>query len=296
MEAINPRLFAGEKVTLDTIRLRKDGSLVPVSLSASAILDEAGRVVATNGILRDITSRVAHQRELERTIKAKDDFLGMVSHELRTPLTQVLGNAELLVRRGEGLPPEVREESIAEIHAQARRLQRVVNNMLSISRLERGVATETQPELLQRLIPACVQDFHLRFPGVKLVLEIGDDLPPVEADRTAVEQVLWNLLSNAGKYGPPQGPITVRCEAGTNEVRVLVIDEGPGVADHELQAVFEPYFRSGANPAHTSGIGLGLPVCQRLIQAQGGRMFATRDEFGRMVFGFSLLLADEAEG
>jgi len=222
---------------------------------------------------------------LEQSLAAKDEFLGLVSHELRTPLTQILGNAEALLRREASIPADVRRESHEEIHRQGVRLRRIVENMLVLSRLERGRSGELEPSLVQRILPTIVEQFRDQFGWTRLELHIQPGIPPVEVNPTAFEQVVWNLLTNAAKYGAPGGPVELEAGASGGWVVVAVRDHGPGVPEDEIPRIFEPYFRSRTVPPHSSGLGLGLSVCRRLVELQGGEMYVLRRPAGGMEFG-----------
>ena len=222
---------------------------------------------------------------LEQSLAAKDEFLGLVSHELRTPLTQILGNAEALLRREASIPADVRRESHEEIHRQGIRLRRIVENMLVLSRLERGRSGELEPSLVQRILPAIVEQFRDQHGWTRVELQVQPGLPPVEINPTAFEQVIWNLLTNAAKYGAPGGPVELEAGAAGGWVAVAVRDHGPGVPEDEIPRIFEPYFRSRTVPPHSSGLGLGLSVCRRLVELQGGEMYVLRRPAGGMEFG-----------
>ena len=253
----------------------------------SPLHDVNGNVIGAVNVLVDITTQQETRAALVAALRAKDDFLGQVSHELRTPLTQLVGNSHLLVNRWTSLDDDIRRESIEEIHVQAQRLHRLVDNMMVLSRLERGIKPETEPHLIQRLIGATLKEFQARFPNCQLDISIDKELHPVEVSSSTIDQVLWNMLTNAQKYGPPRGPVTVRARNDGDWVCVSVADRGPGVPESEMDRLFEPYFRSSSTAEHAAGLGLGLSVCRRLLESQDGRISAQRLEPG-MEFVMSL--------
>jgi signal transduction histidine kinase len=148
--------------------------------------------------------------------------------------------------------------------------------MMVLSRFERGVVPDTEPHLVHRLVGQTVAEFRSRFPGTTLDVRLGPGLPPVETNPSTIDQVIWNLLTNAQKYGPTGGPIALDVSRNDGFVEIRVRDKGPGIPAHDLDRIFEPYFRSSSNPEHTAGLGLGLSVCKRLIESQGGEMWAQR--------------------
>lgn len=237
----------------------------------------------------DIDDEKRLELGLQRDIQQRDEFLGLVSHELRTPLTMMIGNADTLVRHfKDGLPPTALE-SIGEIETNARRLQRLLENMLALSQANAQNATPNlEPQILGRLIDRTLQDFRIRFPAATPVVDIPADLPIVNANATFVDQVLWNLLSNAAKYGDPEGKILLEAHQIDGFVEVAVSDHGKGLPDDELARIFDPHFRSRANRSRATGLGLGLSVCRRLVELQGGEINAEPGAEGGMRFSFTL--------
>lgn len=253
---------------------RHDGQRISVVPYPTPLFDGFGNLIGAVNVLVDVTPQARMRSDLKDAILAKDDFLGQVSHELRTPLTELIGNSHLLTRRWDELSEDLRRESLESVAAQSQRMQRVVNNMLVLSRLDRGLLPETEPHLIQRLLDETITEFAARFPRARIEIEIDRELPPVETNASTVDQVFWNLLTNAVKYGPPEGPVTVKAWLDGSAVAVAVRDEGTGMAPDDLERLFEPYFRAPSTAASASGLGLGLSVCRRLLEAQGGRIEA----------------------
>lgn len=272
-----------------TVVLERDrgAALAPARRTLAAELTLIGIVALAAIVAAAAVGRSLDRQAwaLEQSLAAKDEFLGLVSHELRTPLTQVLGNAEALLRKHPPMPEDVRRESYEEIHRQGTRLRRIVENMLVLSRLESGRAGELEPSLVQRLLPGVARQFTDQFGWTRLEIRIQDDLPPVEVNATAFEQVVWNLLTNAAKYGASGSPIELEAALVDGWVAIAVRDNGPGVPEDELPRLFEPYFRSRTVPTHSSGLGLGLSVCKRLVELQGGEMYVRQRPVGGMEFG-----------
>ena len=214
----------------------------------------------------------------------------LLSHELRTPLTTIYSGSKILSRSAELSQSTVREVSSA-IEVEAERLKRVIEDLV-VASLPPGRQLTFEPVLLQHVLPGVVRQEHDRWPEIRFVLSVPDHLPPVRADQADVEQVLRNLLSNAARFGPPDGVVTIRVTADQNAVSVGIADQGPGLQAGESERVFDLFYRSPATARH-AGLGLGLFVCRRLIEAMNGRIWA-RSAAGRGAeFGFELPIYPE---
>lgn len=233
--------------------------------------------------------------DLRHANAAKDEFLGLVSHELKTPITMILGNAEVLERRLDELDSASRSAALLDIHGEATRLHRIIENLLVLARLEQGVFVDREPMLVRRVVDAVVKDHRRSFPTRRFTFTWLMPSTPVLGSEQYLEQILRNLLSNAEKYSPAAAPIEIVGSRNTNELIVRVLDRGPGVSDDEVDQIFTPFYRSPATATLAHGVGIGLTVCRRLIEAQGGRIWAARRSDGGSEFGFSLPLAGDDE-
>lgn len=272
----------GRRVEITAVRA--DGHEFPVELALSRV-ELPGRPIFT-GQLRDITDR----REAET---ARERFIDIVSHELRTPLTAIYGGSRVLARPGLG--DEAREAILSDVIAEADRLQQLVEDLLVVIRSERGSAPVlAEPVLIHRIARRVVEGERERWPEARITIRSSEPATPVLADDTAVGQTLRNLLSNAVKYGPPSGPIEIAIEHDVDEVRVRVLDEGPGIRVDEAEKLFAIDYRSPLTSSTVSGSGIGLFVCRWLIASMGGRMWALPRPTGGAEFGFALMaVADE---
>ncbi|MCC7364809.1 MAG: PAS domain S-box protein [Dehalococcoidia bacterium] len=287
---------AGRPVHME-VRLRKaDGAYCWQLLATVPIAGEDGTVGRWLSVAVDIDEVKQAEAALRRANELKDEFLGLVSHELRTPLTGILGNAQVLLRHGDSVGEEQRRASLEDVRTEAERLQRLVENMLVLAGIEARALVNAEPVLLRRLLPRVVAARQAQDPGRPLRLQLADGLPPVRAEPTYVDQVLGNLLSNAAKYSPPGAPIEVTARATGRFVEVRVRDYGVGLPPEELDAVFQPFFRSGRTAASAPGAGLGLAVCRRLVEAQGGATWAEppADGGSGAEFVFTLPVEDAA--
>jgi len=237
----------------------------------------------------------AQQRaeDLRRANEAKDEFLGLVSHELRTPITTIFGNAQVLRRRERELDEESRRTAIGDIEQEADRLHRIVENMLTLARIETGRELATEPVLAPRVAHRLAEAHMLRFPRRRVVIDAAADLPAMLAEPTYLEQVIRNLLSNAEKYSPPDAPIDVRLEQREGYVCVAVLDRGAGIDPEEAGDLFSAFYRSRRTSGQASGVGMGLAVCKRLVEAQSGRVWAQPRQGGGSEIGFALPVVKE---
>jgi len=231
-------------------------------------------------VLRDVTQAWAAQ-------SARDAFLGILSHELRTPITTIYGGSELLQR---GLEPDRREEVISDIRIESERLARLVEDLLVMTRIERGsVEIGDEPILVQRMLPSVVNAFVSQRPDVKVTLSLSERLSAVRGDPTYVEQVVRNLVTNAVRYGNgAETGVQITAEEVEGEVIVRVLDRGAGLADSDPEKLFELFYRSDAARAVPGGAGIGLFVCRNLVEAMGGRIWARTRGEGGAEFGFTL--------
>jgi signal transduction histidine kinase len=280
-EAIEVRLAAWPGPTDQTERW--------VELSAFPVRGTDERAIGRGGgtilVLRDVTASRAARN-------VREAFLGVLSHELRTPVTTIYGGAEVVSRKGDDMNPDARREILDDIREDADRLYRLVENLLVLSRVERqGLQIETEPILLQRLIPRVVDAESARWPNASWEQRLPAGLPPVATEETYIEQVLRNLLSNAAKYGG-DGLVTITAEDRGATVAVAVSDSGAGIDEDEVELLFELFYRSPSVVRRASGAGIGLFVSRNLIRAMGGDMRARNRPEGGAVFEFDVPVFD----
>jgi PAS domain S-box-containing protein len=249
----------------------------------------------------DIDDRVRAEEAREELLHdlaaanaAKDEFLGLVSHELKTPITTILGNAYVLENRGDLVDEASKQQALHDIHSDADRLHRIIDNLLVLARLEQGQEIEVEPIILGRLVEHVVEDQRRHSPARRVnIINVGSRRPVI-ANPFYVEHVFRNLLSNAEKYSPDTAAIDVRIVRSEHEVSVSVLDRGAGVPQAEQDAIFTPFYRSPLTAKRAAGIGIGLAVCKRLIEAQHGRIWMRTRQDGGSEFGFALPVLDAA--
>ena len=282
------------------IAVRPDGSNVSFMAYPTPLFDDRGELIGAVNVLVDITER--HRAEqairaaadaLEASNAVKDEFLGLVSHELRTPVTTIFGNARLLQTHGSELDDDVRASMIADIATDADRLHSIIENLLHLTRLGSGARLELEPQVLDRAVEQAVASFRARNPD--RTVEVSSERPRaiIEGDDTYITLLLENLLNNAVKYSPHGSPVEVEITTAGDEVMVEVLDRGIGLDDVDTGRLFEPFFR--AEPARTAanGLGIGLALCQRIVAALGGRIWARPRDGGGAAVGFALPVAPE---
>jgi signal transduction histidine kinase len=242
--------------------------------------------------VRDARLAQEAQRVAEASSRAKTEFLSRMSHELRTPLNAVLGFAQLLEMDRQEPPSPRQRAMLGHIMTSGQHLLDMISEVLDVSRIESGTLRVTlEPIDAIELLHLCEQMVaaDARQAGLLLLL----DLPPgplmVMADRTRLKQVLLNLLSNAIKYNRPAGAVTLKAQRrGSASVRLSVQDSGLGMSPAQQAHLFEPFNRLGREHSGVPGTGIGLVICQRLIQMMGGELSVESLEGQGSMFAFEL--------
>jgi PAS domain S-box-containing protein len=231
------------------------------------IFGPSGQAIGISVTAEDITER-------RKVDELRDTFIGMLSHELRTPMTALYAASQLLLRRRQEDHGDT--ELVHELAAGAERLHRIVENLLVLARVERGLTLPgTDPVLLQRVLPGVLEAERRLWPDQRIdLVPLPPDLPPVRSDVDALGQVIRNLVSNAAKYGSPDGRVHVRVQRGRDHVSIRVLDEGPGFGDVDPTRLFEIYYRAEDAAMRAPGAGIGLFVCRALVEGMGGRITA----------------------
>lgn len=233
--------------------------------------------------------------DLRRLEAVRRDFLANISHELRTPLASLLALVETLEEGALEDPPAARE-FLARMRVEVDGLTRLVQELLDLARLESGRETlAIAPVPVVSLAEGAARRLAAQAEraGLRLVLAVPPDLPPVLADRERIERVLINLLHNAIKFTPPGGQVTISaCRAG-EWVVVAVADTGVGIAPEDLPRIFERFYKADRSRA-TSGAGLGLAIARQIVLAHGGRIWAESEPGRGSIFRFTLPIGARA--
>jgi two-component system sensor histidine kinase KdpD len=237
---------------------------------------------------RTALAEEAKQTELRaRTEELRNALLSSVSHDLRTPLATIMGSASTLLDDHGGLATAQRSDLARAIYEEAERLNRLVTNLLAMTRVEsKDLALRKEWVPLEEIVGAALERLGARAAGRTIRSVIPEDLPPVSVDPVLIEQVFLNLLENAVRYTPVGTPIEIDARLETDAVRIEVKDSGPGLPPGSEERVFEKFFRAPGAPA--GGSGLGLAICRGVVVAHGGTISAGNRPEGGASFRFTL--------
>ena len=223
------------------------------------------------------------------TEQLRNALLSSVSHDLRTPLAAITGAASTVLEGGAALDPATRVDLLETVYEEAERLNRLVHNLLEVTRLESGsLAIKKEWLPLEELVGAALGRLARLLRDRPVATRLPDDLPLVPVDDVLIEQLLINLVDNAIKYTPPGRPIEIAAWTSDGAVTVEVADSGPGLPAGEESRVFEKFYRLRARGR--GGVGLGLAVCRGIVEAHGGRIWAENRADGGAAFRFTLPL------
>jgi PAS domain S-box-containing protein len=274
------RLRRGERIEhYETQRVRKDGTLVYISLMVSPIIDEKGRIIGASKIARDISDRKRVEerereafRQAEAASRAKDEFLATVSHELRTPLTAILGWVKMLTTGT--LDANATRKALEVIDRNVKAQTQLIEDLLDVSRIISGkLRIEVKPLDPSAVISAAVDVIkpaadakHIR---VQTVCDAAAG--PIAADFHRLQQIVWNLLSNAVKFTPQGGSVRIELSRGRSQVLISVTDSGIGIRKDFLPFVFNRFSQADSSITRShGGLGMGLAITRSLVELHGG--------------------------
>lgn len=274
----------GDEAAKVTLMRKIDGKDHHFAVSVTPIPGEgiSGYVV----LLNDVT----HYRELDQL---KSDFVSTVSHEFRTPLTSIAMGVGLLLERHPNADRE--HQLLAAVDEDTRRLTRLVNDLLDLSRIESGrIQMEFAPVSFAELLRQAADLFRgqAESKGLKLVIDVPPELPLAWADQARISWVLSNLVDNALRYTPTGGSITLSAQAKGNRLYVSVADTGVGIPPSEHESIFRKFVQLPApEGTSTGGAGLGLSIAREVVEAHGGRIWVESNVGAGSTFIFTLRLA-----
>jgi PAS domain S-box-containing protein len=271
----------------ETIRLRKDGTNINISLTVSPILNHVGDVIGASKTSRDITWRKRAEEEREQLLaserdsrseaeeanRLKDEFLATISHELRSPLNAILGWARLL--REPDMRWDQMERALETIERNAQAQARLIEDLLDVSRIVSGkLSIQMRPVTLNSMVQSAVADLRLaaESKGIDLRLTEDEEIKLIgDADR--LQQVVWNLLSNAIKFTPEGGRVEVGLKRVGERAELWVRDTGRGISPEFLPHVFDRFRQATRTDARSrAGLGLGLAIVRHIVEAHGGNV------------------------
>ena len=227
------------------------------------------------------------------TERLRNSLLSSVSHDLRTPLATITGAVSTILDEGTRLDEPTRRELLESVHEEAERLNRLVQNLLEMTRLESG-ALKLRKELHppEEVIGAALSRLGKRLGDRRVTTRVPPDLPLVAMDDVLIEQVLVNLLDNAIKYTPSGSPLDIIATATDQNLTIEVADRGPGLPPGREDKVFEKFYQT--EPGEGRGAGLGLAICQGIVRAHGGRIWAQNLPGRGVAFLFTLPLGERS--
>ncbi len=277
------QLKKGQRVDhFETKRMTKKGKLIDVSLTISPVKDKAGNIIGLSKIARDITHiKLEEQR--------KNDFVAIVSHELKTPLTSIRSYIQLALAKVAGQKDGFIENVLTRANAQTQKMGMMINDFLSLSRLEEGkMSFNTSRFLLSDLIEEAVSEAILFAPNHQITYQSCPGLF-VQADREKLGQVMNNILNNAVKYSNTGTDIAVYCDIEKDMVRINFADQGFGILAEDQKHLFERFYRvSEKHGKNVSGFGIGLYLVAEILSLHGSKI-SVKSEIGKgSIFSFAL--------
>jgi K+-sensing histidine kinase KdpD len=289
-------------VVLAAARLGRGPSLLAAALSVLAFdfffippdftfLVSEKRYVLTFAIMLVVSLLTSGLSLRATTEERRSSLLSALSHDLRTPLAAITGAATTLRDESAAIDGGQRRELLETICEEADRLERLVRNLLDMTRLESGaLAVKRQWFPLEEIVGSALTRLDAQLDGRPVRTDLPADLPLVSADAVLLEQVFVNLLENAAKYTPAGSPIEIvaRAPADASSIAIEVADRGPGLTSGDEPRLFEKFFRGRKTGAESTGAGLGLAICRGVIGAHGGTIVAANRPGGGAVFRMTL--------
>ena len=268
---------------LELSRLRSDGKVQYLNLNRFKVLDSKGKQIGSGQIWQDVSS----YREMDRM---KSALISTVSHELRTPLTSIIGYSDSLMAQDVEWDEAKKERFIWRINSESRRLKTLIERLLNFTRMEGGrLEIMMRPCDLNDIVIEVIDSMEMK-DAIRFELDLHNKLPQVNGDKERLATVIRNLMENALKYGPPDMKILVSTESDREKGSVIfsVKDGGTTLKGHNTNRIFEPFYRlDSAYNRSSSGVGLGLAICQGFIAAHGGDIWFEATDVGT-TFCFAL--------
>lgn len=270
-EAILP-LVVGT-VAFGTLVVRRPSGRRPLTKDELLLLEAAAKqaAAALDRARLDARARMA-QLDAE-TNQLRAAMFSSVTHDLRTPLTSIKAGVTSLLDPGVHYEPAQEQELLTTILEETDRLNRLVGNILDLTKIRAGALIPTrQPAAIDEIVEAVVARVSPHLPGVTIHTKLREDLPDLLVDPMQLDQVISNLVENAARYSPANGEITISASSFRDDVQIRVTDQGPGIPAEERERVFEAFYRGRTNP-ETPGTGLGLAIVKAIVVAHGGRIW-----------------------
>ncbi len=265
--------------------------------SDSGLLLSACANQLATAIERSQLAGVVHRAQVEaETERMRSSLLSAVSHDLKTPLATIVAAGTTLLDRGKALEANDSRELLSAMVSEAERLGRLIQNLLSVTRLESPtVELRRSPEAIEEIVSAAVERINAGLAPKRINVAISPELPWVLAEPALIEQVMLNLLENAVRHAGAASPIEVTAHLENNRVTIQVADRGSGIAEADIDKVFEKFYRGQQANQRDGGVGLGLTICRAIVRAHGGRIGIRNRQGGGAVVEFTLPVVGELE-
>ncbi len=241
-----------------------------------------------------LEQKMRRLRFLEESDKVQNAVLTAIAHDVRAPLAAITVSLSGLLTCDDALDPAAERKLLETADIEARRLHRLMNNLLSMTRLETGAATvKIEPHDLLEVVSAALEELGASACQRQVSFDIPEDLPLVPMDFGLITHVFINLFSNAFKYSPRDRPIGVRGRIFDDQLEVLVVDRGVGISPEDLDRIFVKFYRA-AELGSSNGLGLGLAICKAFIEAHGGRISLENNPMGGTIVRFVIPFREAA--
>lgn len=293
-----PLLVQGQLQGVLEVLTRKEDAYVHQEMGLLSILaNELSTGINRQKLIDEIkVKNVQLDNEKRKTEDANGmlkRFLATFSHELRAPLNSIVGFSDFLTNDLEKLTESEVREFMKNIHVSGKHLQQLINDILDLSKIEAGKVdfhVDSYPvDYFVEVVPRVLKS-EIDRRGVRLQFDVADDVDTLVVDQTRMKQILVNLVSNALKYSPDSGTITVKIHRVDHEVEVSVHDEGVGIAPQDIPNLFQPFYQTKATDPTMEGTGLGLAITKRLVELHGGRIWAESEVEKGSTFTFRIPL------
>lgn len=269
--------------------------ITPVNMFAALVMLVIAIMTSTLTTQIKEQEKIKSESEKERM---RGNLLRAVSHDLRTPLTSIYGSSSVIMENYDSLSKERQLKLLEEIHEDSQWLIRMVENLLSVTRIDDGVARVMKENtVLEELIDAVILKFYKHHPGQQVQVDIPDDFISIPMDPMLIEQVLINILENALIHAEGMTELKLQVREEGNNAVFEVMDNGCGIPEDKIPKLFSGYMERENVPTDgtRNNMGIGLSVCSTIIKAHGGEIYAKNRPEGGAVFGFSLEMEEEDE-
>lgn len=266
-----------------------DGSLRYVQAKGQVHYDAAGKPATMVGTILDVTDQKQIEMRLLESDRIKSDFIATASHELRTPLAVIQGYAELMLD-DVSLDTGQRREFLEVIYDKSQSLEKIVDDLLDVSRVESGriICLEFGQSNIVEEIRKVVEHFRREAPRHRFSLRLPEEELCLSVDQGKIVQVLENLLGNAVKFSTPESEISVRAEWSDDSLQVVIADSGVGIAPEYQEHIFDKFYRVDATDTAVPGLGIGLYLVKKIIEAHRGRIWVESAPGRGTTFSFTL--------